>query len=100
LYNEKLSIAKAMTPCQGKLHKKSLLLAYPKNIENPHLKTLIKQNFDDFFEYISHLAIDIDHKEKTQNFQNSSQTRLVLRTTCFKVDFNDSFVTITAIEKR
>ena len=98
IYNENLQIAKAMQPCVGKLLNRSLLLAYTKNKKSELLRKIIKEHFDDFFSYISNLGLEIDHREKTVNLQNSSTTRVVLPTTCFKVDFNDSFVTITAIK--
>ena len=64
-----------------------------------NLKEIILNNYDAFFSYISKLDISITYKDKTSNFQNSSYTKLVLRTTCFKVDFNDNFVKMTAIKK-
>ncbi len=100
IYNENLQIAKAMQPCSGALLDRSLLLAYPKDKESQSLRRIIKESFDDFFSYISSLGLEIQHKEKTVNMQNSSTTTLILPTTCFKVDFNDSFVTITAIKKK
>ena len=100
IYNEKLQIAKAMQPCEGEPIRDSLLLPYPKNSDEDRLsvKTLLQKNFDEFFSYISKLGLEIEHREKTTDMQNHSITRLTLQTTCFKVDFNDSFVTITAIK--
>ncbi len=93
---EKLLVSKSMTKCHGKPYKKSLYLAYR---EDQKLSSIIKQNFDEFFDYIKQIGLDVKYKSKTKNYVNSSYVRLVLHTTCFKVDFNDSFVKITAVKK-
>jgi len=85
-----------MTKCRGELLDSSLILLYTKTSKEP-LKDIILKNYDAFFKYISTLKISVSHKSKTYNFQNTSTTKLILPTTCFKVDFNDSFVKITAI---
>ena len=98
VYNEKLQIAKAMQPCEGELFGRSLYLAYPEDEDSEPLKKIILENFDDFFSYISKLGLEVEHHEKSANMQDSFTTRVLLPTTCFKVLFNDSFVTITAIK--
>jgi len=98
IYNEKLQIARAMQPCKGTPLSKTLIVAYPKSGDSASLRRIILENFDDFFTYITQLGLDVKHREKTKNMQYSSTTKLILPTTCFKVDFNDSFVTITAIK--
>ncbi|NPA66459.1 MAG: hypothetical protein GXO11_06215 [Epsilonproteobacteria bacterium] len=99
IYNEKLSISRAMTPCKGELVSSSLIIAYPQNNEKSSLDQIILNSFDEFFSYISKVMISVDHRERTSMMQNSSFTKVLFPTTCFKVDFNDSFVTITAIKK-
>ena len=87
-----------MKQCQGMPIKKSLFLAYPPN-KQLSLKTLLKENFEQFFSYLRTINLEITHKEQTINMQNNSTTTLRFPISCFKVDFNDSFVTITAIKK-
>ncbi len=88
-----------MTKCKGKPLDKILVLPYTENKESESLKEILLNNYDRFFRYISILPLKIDHYEETFMMQNSSITTVLLPTTCFKVDFNDSFVTITAIKK-
>jgi len=88
-----------MTKCKGTLLKNTLILPYSDTKENESLQEILSSNFDLFFDYITTLPINIEHREETSMMQNSSLTQVLLPTTCFKVDFNDSFVTITAIKK-
>ncbi len=62
------------------------------------LKEILLDNFDLFFSYISQVGLQVGHSEKNVNSKNISHTVLQLPSTCFKVEFNDSFVTITAIK--
>ena len=95
LYNETLEIARAMHKCKG-TPSNSLLLEsnYSKNI-----KQIITLNHEKFINYIHQLGIHVEHQEQTINLQNISTTILTLKTTCFKVDFNDNFVIISALKQ-
>ncbi len=97
LYNERLMVSKSMTPCKGELLEDSLLLGYAKNSEQ-NLKELILADFDAFLSYMERLGLEVRNSQRTTNGMNRSMTKLLFPTTCFKVDFNDSFVTITAIK--
>ncbi|WP_304546027.1 hypothetical protein [Sulfurimonas microaerophilic] len=94
LYNEHLDVSPAMQACTG-LPQKSIFLD-PHNSEE--LKTVIEKNKQEFISYLHQLGLQVQHNEKTANFQNSSTTVLTLKTTCFKVDFNDTFVRITPLK--
>jgi len=83
-----------MKQCSGK-PQPSLIL---ENDESNNLKKIISKNEDEFIEYIHKLGIDVKNAEITSNLQNSSTTIITLKTTCFKVDFNDNFVKITPIK--
>jgi hypothetical protein len=83
-----------MKQCSGK-PQPSLIL---ENDESNNLKKIISKNEDEFIEYVHKLGIDIKNTEITSNLQNSSTTIITLKTTCFKVDFNDNFVKITPIK--
>lgn len=94
LYNETLLISKAMTKCQGTPQDEFMLM----NRDADNLKKLISQNSEEFIEYVHKLGLHVDHDEKTINMQNSYTTVLTLKTTCFKVDFNDNFATIAPLK--
>ena len=95
LYNESLEISHAMKKCRGVLQKELLL----SNTIDNNLEKLISQNSEEFIEYIHKLGLNVQHKEITTNLQNSSTMILTLKTTCFEVDFNDSFVKIAPLKE-
>ncbi len=95
LYNETLYVSSAMQKCQGTPQEVIILETSRKNMT---LKEAIMENIDQFLTNINKLALDVKHTEKTQNLQNSSTTILTLKTTCFKVDFNDNFVKIAPLK--
>ena len=95
LYNETLYVSSAMQKCQGTPQEAIILETSRKNTT---LKEAIMENIDQFLTHIDKLALDVKHTEKTQNLQNSSTTILTLKTTCFKVDFNDNFVRIAPLK--
>jgi len=94
IYNESLYISKTMKKCIGKPQNELIL----ENTNGNNLKTIISKNSEQFYEYIHKLGLNIQHSEETTNMQNTSTTILTLKTTCFKVDFNDNFVKISALK--
>jgi len=94
LYSDSLLISHAMQPCHGKPQK--ALILESDNTKN--LKKIISQNSDEFFKYIHKLGLDVKSTQITSNLQSSSTTILTLKTTCFKVDFNENFAKITSIK--
>ena len=94
LYNETLDISKAMQKCNGEPQQELIL----ENTSDSNLKKLISLNSDKFYAYIHKLGLHVEHKELTKNLQNSSTTTLTLKTTCFKVDFNDNFARISPLK--
>jgi hypothetical protein len=65
---------------------------------NKDLKEIISKNPNKFIDFIHTLGLQVSHKETTVNAINSSTTILTLKTTCFKVDFNDNFASITPLK--
>ncbi len=94
LYNEKINISKTMRKCEGKEKKPIILQSH--GLEN--LTTIIEKSSDTFIDYIHKLGLHIEHDEATINLQNHSTTILTLKTTCFKVEFNDTFAKITPLK--
>lgn len=93
LYNETLLVSKSMKKCSGKPYSELLLNSHNQD----DLKKIISQNSTEFIDYVHKLGLHVEHKETTINLQNTSTTTLTLRTTCFKVDLNDSLAKITPL---
>ena len=94
LYNETLLISKTMHKCSGKLQKPLQLES--KNNEN--LTDILLRNREEFVEYLQELGLNVKHNEKTSSYQNHATTIVTLKTTCFKVDFNDNFAIISPLK--
>ena len=93
LYNETLSISSSMTKCTGKPSQELTLI----NNDSQNLKKSISKNSQLFVDYIHKLGLHVEHNGITKNYQNTSTTILTLKTTCFKVDFNDNLVKIAPL---
>lgn len=94
LYNETLHISNSMQKCTGK-PQKSLILS----LDNENdLKDTISKNSQEFIDFLHKMGLSVEHKEKNNNSVNTSTTILTLKTTCFKVDFNDNSARITPLK--
>lgn len=93
LLNETLLISQAMTKCKGKAGEALVLESKDKDF-----KKTVSQNFAEFIDFIHRVGLHTEHKETTLNLHNSFTTIMTLKTTCFKVDFNDNFVTIAPLK--
>ena len=94
LYNETLLISKSMQKCIG-TPQNSLLLESDGSTD---LKTIISKHKEEFISFMHKLGLHLEHKEKNINYQNSFTTILTLKTTCFKVGFNDNFAKISSLK--
>jgi len=94
LYNETLLISKTMQKCIG-TSQNSLLL---ESDGSTNLKRIISEHKEKFISFVHKLGLHLEHKEKNINYQNSFTTILTLKTTCFKVDFNDNFAKISPLK--
>jgi hypothetical protein len=94
LYNEMLDISKSMRPCSGA--PQEFIILDPSEDKNLH--TLIQNNHEEFIDFIHKIGINVSHHEQHSSHKSDSDTVLTLRTTCFKVDFNDTFVKISALK--
>jgi hypothetical protein len=96
LYQEKLNVAPAMKQCKkSKITAKSLLLP---RINKEKLSKIIENNFEDFENALLGWGVSIKANDQTFNAKNHSQTVITMQTTCFKVDFNENFVTLTPLK--
>ncbi len=94
LFNEDLYISRAMQKCKGT--PSDTLIINSDGFKN--LKKIIQKNNTLFIDYIHKLGLDVKHEERNTNLQNSSTTILTLKTTCFKVDFNDNLAKISPLK--
>ena len=94
MFNESLHVSKAMKQCGGK----SAISIELESHESRDLKRVIKENFEDFFLFISKLGFHIQDSHENYNAQAHNMTTTTLKSQCFKVHFNDNFATITALK--
>jgi hypothetical protein len=84
-----------MQKCNGKIFAKPLYLE-TKDFKN--IKDIIINNRETFIDYIHKIGLHVSYNSTTTNMKNSSTTILTLKTTCFKVDFNDNLVKISPLK--
>lgn len=94
LYSETLEISKAMKKCSGEPYDSIIL----ETSDDKNLQKILSTNNEDFINYIHKLGLDVVHSDTAINYQYTSTTVLTLKTTCFKVDFNDNFVKISPLK--
>ena len=94
IHNEELQISSAMKKCYGNSYNPIIL----ETNNNSNVKKIIYNNFETFTQYIHTLGLEIKNNNQIVNNINSSTTILTLKTTCFKVDFNDSLVKISPLK--
>ena len=95
IYSETLNISKAMKSCNLTPTNNLLILEkYGKN----NLRSTILKNKNEFLSFIQKLPLNIEHYAQNTNLKNSSTTIITLKTTCFKVDFNENFARITPLK--
>jgi len=94
IYNETLEISHTMHKCKGAVANTLLLESH----NSKNLKKIIALNNEKFINYMQKIGLNVKHYERTTNLQNTSTTILTLKTTCFKVDFNDNFAKISALK--
>jgi hypothetical protein len=94
LYNEDLEISRSMKRCSGTAYDTIIF----KSDTSKNLNKIITQNHDKFITFLNKLGVNIEHTQKISNNQSKSTTVITLRTTCFKVDFNDNFVKISSLK--
>lgn len=95
IYNDSLEISRAMQKCSGTPSKKHISIFVPKKTS---FQSFISHNNEKFIDFIHKLGLDVEYRSSNSNYQNRSTTILTLKTQCFKVDFNESFATITPLK--
>ena len=84
-----------MQKCKGTIFQKPLIL----ESKNSHdLKYTLQRNSEIFFQYLSKIGLVVENHETLYNQTDQSFTIITLKTTCFKVDFNENFVKIAPLK--
>jgi hypothetical protein len=83
-----------MKKCSGEPYDSIIL----ETSDDKNLQKILSTNNEDFINYIHKLGLDVVHSDTAINYQYTSTTVLTLKTTCFKVDFNDNFVKISPLK--
>ena len=83
-----------MTKCKGKPYDN--LYLDPDDSNN--LKVILLKNKEKFTNFLNKIGFYVENDELTSNAQHTATTIITLKTTCFKVDFNDNFVKISPLK--
>ena len=83
-----------MRPCKGTSYNPIIF----ETRKDKNLQKILSTNNENFINYIHKLGLSVQHTGNTTNAINNSTTILTLKTTCFKVDFNDNFVKISPLK--
>ena len=94
LRNESLEVSKSMQACSG--NPSDSIIFQSSNDKN--LNKILAAHNEEFVDYIHKIGLNVEHNEKTSKYVHNATTILTLKTTCFKVDFNDTFVKISALK--
>jgi len=94
LYNEKLDISPAMKKCKGEPQKEFIL----QDVFGKDLKRKLKNSPEEFIDYIHKLGLHVNYQNTNIDSISSSSIIMTLRTTCFKVDFNENFAKIAPLK--
>lgn len=94
IYNESLQISHTMQPCQGE---PTSFIELPV-LKSDNLNVIIKENALDFIDFLHTIGLDLTYQSVVTNSVHTSTTIHTLKTTCFKVDFNDNFVKISPLK--
>lgn len=94
LHNESLYISQTMKKCYGTPQNAIEFASY----NSTNLKEILSKNSQEFIDYMHKLGIQVEHKDITRNARSQSTTILTLKTTCFKVEFNDNFAKIAPLK--
>jgi hypothetical protein len=87
-------VSKAMQKCHGKNYN---TISLPSN-HAKNIKQVISTNKEQFINFIHNIGVEVKHRDETTNGFYRDTTILTLKTTCFKVDFNENLVKITALK--
>lgn len=97
LLNEKISVSKAMTECEGVVVGDSISLKHKKNNS---LRTTIRENRTTFDTFVQKLPFSIRSYETIDISHINSLLILKMPPSCFTVNFNEDFVTIAPIKSK
>lgn len=94
LSSEKLTISKAMIPCNGN---RSLPLTLEWT-QKDTLPTLLQRHEEEFLEYAMRQPLHLSSNGSISPLHQNNHDTLTLPTQCYAVDFNEDFVTISLLK--
>ena len=94
LFNESLQISHAMKKCSGKPTSSIELRV----LKSDKLSDIIDNNSEKFINYLHKIGLDLEFKSTTSKYEYSAVSIHTLKTTCFKVDFNDNFARLSPLK--
>ena len=94
IYNESLQVSHTMQPCKGK---PTSFIELP-ILEDDNLHVVIKENALEFIDFLHDIGLDLTYQSVVANAIHTSTAIHTLKTTCFKVDFNDNFARISPLK--
>jgi len=83
-----------MQPCKGK---PTSFIELP-ILEDDNLHVVIKENALEFIDFLHDIGLDLTYQSVVANAIHTSTAIHTLKTTCFKVDFNDNFARISPLK--
>jgi hypothetical protein len=93
LFYEKATFTRSMQPCETT----KISPIYIKNPKHKPLEELLFEPDGTFFRLMSRLGLEVVNNEETNGFIHHSLTLVTFKTRCFKVDVNEKFVIISAL---
>ena len=101
IYNESLQVSHTMQPCKGK--PTSFIELPILEDDNLHVVNTIcvhgdNENALEFIDFLHDIGLDLTYQSVVANAIHTSTAIHTLKTTCFKVDFNDNFARISPLK--
>jgi len=95
LYNEKILVSRAMQPCSGTSNQS--IIFQKENSET--FENLIKEKKQKMIDFFDKLGVHVKSDDSFDTTNIHTNTTITFFTQCFKVDFNDKFVKISALKQ-
>ncbi len=94
LYNEQILVSRAMQSCAGTI---SQSIVFEKK-NNDTFENFIKYKQDKMIDFFDKLGLHVKSYDSFNTTNSHTNTTITFFTQCFKVDFNDNFVKISALK--
>ena len=95
LYNEKILVSRAMQSCSGTINQS---IVFQKE-NNDTFENFIKEKKQKMIDFFDKLGLYVKSHDSFDKINSHTNTTITFFTQCFKVDFNDNFVKISALKQ-